>query len=79
MIDYALYSLYCVFENLTSIPVQRNPLFWCEELTLWKRPWCWERLKAGGDGDYWGWDGWIASLTWSGGGDGQGSMTCYSP
>ena len=24
---------------------------WCEELTHWKRPWCWERLKAGGDGD----------------------------
>ena len=24
---------------------------WCEELTHWKRPWCWERLKAGGEGD----------------------------
>ena len=24
---------------------------WCEELTLWKRPWCWGRLKAGGEGD----------------------------
>ena len=24
---------------------------WCEELTHWKRPWCWERLKAGGKGD----------------------------
>ena len=23
---------------------------WCKELTLWKRPWCWERLKAGGEG-----------------------------
>ena len=23
---------------------------WCEELTHWKRPWCWERLKAGGEG-----------------------------
>ena len=21
---------------------------WCEELTDWKRSWCWERLKAGG-------------------------------
>ena len=21
---------------------------WCEELTHWKRPWCWERLRAGG-------------------------------
>ena len=24
---------------------------WCEELTLCKRPWCWGRLKAGGEGD----------------------------
>ena len=36
---------------------------WCEELTLVKRPWCWERLKAGGEGDNRGWDGWMASLT----------------
>ena len=28
-----------------------------------KRPWCWERLKAGGKGDDRGWDGWMASLT----------------
>ena len=28
----------------------------------WKRPWCWERLKAG-EGDDRGWDGWMASLT----------------
>ena len=24
---------------------------WCEELTHWKRPWSWERVKAGGEGD----------------------------
>ena len=36
---------------------------WCEELTHWKRPWCWERVKAGGEGDARGWDGWMASLT----------------
>ena len=24
---------------------------WCEELTHWKRPWCWEGLGAGGEGD----------------------------
>ena len=24
---------------------------WCKELTQWKRPWCWERLKAGEEGD----------------------------
>ena len=37
---------------------------WCEELTHWKRPWCWERLKAGGEGDNRGWGGWMASPTW---------------
>ena len=36
---------------------------WCKELTHWKRPWCWERLKAGGKGDDRGWDGWMASPT----------------
>ena len=42
-----------------------NPLAtWCEELTHWKRPWCWERLKAGEEGDDRGWDGWMAPLTW---------------
>ena len=34
---------------------------WCEELTHWKRPWCWEGLGAGGEGDDRGWDGWMAS------------------
>jgi len=36
---------------------------WCEELTHWKKPWCWESLKVGGKGDDGGWDGWMASLT----------------
>ena len=36
---------------------------WCEELTPLKRPWCWERLKAGGEGDDRGCDGWMASPT----------------
>ena len=36
---------------------------WYEELTQWKRPWCWERLRAGGEGDDRRWDGWMASLT----------------
>ena len=37
---------------------------WCEELTYLKRPWCWEKLKAGREGDNRGLDGWMASLTW---------------
>ena len=59
---------------------------WCKELTHLKRPWCWERLRAGGEGDDRGWDGWMASptqWTWvwvnSGVGDGQGGLGCCSP
>ena len=35
----------------------------CEELTRWKRPWCWEGLGAGGEREKRGWDGWMASPT----------------
>ena len=40
---------------------------WCKELTHLKRPWCWEGLETGREGDNRGWDGWTASLiqwTW---------------
>ena len=54
-----------------------------EELTHWKRLWCWEGLGAGGEGDDRGWDGWMASLIdgreseWTpGAGDGQGGLVC---
>ena len=57
---------------------------WCKELTHLKRPWCWERLKAGGEGDYRGWDaGWHHRLNghgfgWTlGVGDGQRGLTCW--
>ena len=59
---------------------------WREELTPWKRLWCWERLKAGREGDDRGWNGWMAH--WlnghefkpaSGVGDGQGSLVYSSP
>ena len=36
---------------------------WGKELTHLKRPWCWERLGAGGEGDDRGWEGWMASPT----------------
>ena len=36
----------------------------CEELTHWIRPLCWEGLKAGGEEDNRGWDGWTASPAW---------------
>ena len=35
----------------------------CEELTHWKRLWCWEGLGEGGERDDRAWDGWMASLT----------------
>ena len=39
-------------------------LMW--RVDLLKRTWCWERLRAGGEGDDRGWDGWIASSSqWS--------------
>ena len=39
---------------------------WCEELTHWKRPWCWERLKAGREEGIRGWDGWMpSSMQWT--------------
>ena len=42
-----------------------TPILWPlhEELTHWKRPWCWEGLEAGEEGDNRGWDGWMASPT----------------
>ena len=43
-----------------------TPILWPPDAKSWlirKRPWCWERLRAGGGGDYRGWDGWMASLT----------------
>ena len=36
---------------------------WCKELTHLQKPWCWERLKPGGEGDDRGWDSWMASPT----------------
>ena len=43
-----------------------TPILWPphEELTHRKRPWCWEGLGEGGEGDDRGWDGWMASPTW---------------
>ena len=36
---------------------------WYKEPTHWKRPWCWERLRVGGEGDNRVWDDWMASPT----------------
>ena len=79
--------------NLSWIFIGRTdaetPILWPpdgEELTHWKRSWCWERLKADGEGDDRGWDGWMASSLYGHEfeqaprvGDGQGSLVCCSP
>ena len=59
---------------------------WCKEPTRWKRPQCWERLKAGGEGDDRGWVvGWHHQLNGHEfeqtlrDGEGQGSLACCSP
>ena len=42
------------------------PILWppdAKKPTRWKRPWCWERLKAKGEGGNRGWGGWMASPT----------------
>ena len=44
-----------------------TPILWPPEGDSLKSPWCWKRLKAGGEGDDRGWDVWMASLaqwTW---------------
>ena len=61
----------------TNIPIDVYYIYTlatsCEELTHWKRLWCWERLGAGGEGDDRGWDGpsppqwtwvWVNSGSW---------------
>ena len=57
---------YFIFVGRTDAEAENSNTLatWCKELTHWKRPWCWERLKAGRKGDDRGWDGWMTSLTW---------------
>ena len=59
---------------------------WCEELTRWKRLWCWEILTAGGKGmtedEMVGWHHRLDGHEFEqapGVGDGQGGLKCYSP
>ena len=52
--------------NLQIIKAMLFSLIICEELTHWKRPWCWEGLRAEGEGDDRGWDGGMASpIQWT--------------
>ena len=40
-----------------------TPILWPSDAKNWERPWCWERLKRGGEGDNRGWDSWMSSPT----------------
>ena len=55
-----------VFIGRTDVEVE-TPILWPPDVKNWvsnhKRPWCWERLRAGGEGDDRGRDGWMASPT----------------
>ena len=74
-----LYLISCTYQLNQSILKEINPTLhwknwcwswssntlatWCKKPAHWERPWCWERLRAGGEGDNRGWDGWMASPT----------------
>ena len=54
-----------IFTERTDVEAE-TPILWppdAKSWLIWKRPWCWERLRAGGEGEDRGWDGWIASPT----------------
>ena len=51
-----------IFIGRTDVEAEA-PILWPPDAKSWKRPWWWERLKAGGAGDDRGWDGWMTSLT----------------
>ena len=54
-----------VFIGRTDVEAE-NPILWPPDAKSWLiwKDWCWERLRAGGEGGDRGWDGWMASLTW---------------
>ena len=54
-----------VFIGRTDVEAwnSNNLATWREQLTHLKRPWRWERLRAGEEGNDRGWDGRMASLT----------------
>ena len=52
--------------SLEGLRLKLKLQFWPPDVKsqlIWKRPWCWKRLKTGGKGDDRGWDGWMASTT----------------
>ena len=59
---FTMFWWFLPYNNMNQPKVYTSAT-WREELTHWKRAWCWERLRAGGKAGGRGWDGWIASST----------------
>ena len=51
-----------VFTGRTDVEAE-TPTLWPPDAKSWLIPWCWERLRAGGEGNNRRWDGWMASPT----------------
>ena len=54
-----------IFIGRTDVEAE-TPILWTSDAKswpIWKRPWCWEGLKVGGEVDNREWDGWMASPT----------------
>ena len=56
--EYSMEGLVLKLKNSSTLAT------WWENLSPWKRPWSWKRLKAGGKWVDRGWGGWMVSLTW---------------
>ena len=68
--NFPFLSISCMIvnENIDPLHIAYNSgintwATWCKEPTQWERPWCWEGLRAGGEGGDREWDDWMASLT----------------
>ena len=57
------WSLHCAHWKRDCFLVSNSNTLatWCEDLAPLKRPWCWQRLRSGGEGDDRGWNDWMAS------------------
>ena len=53
-----------VFTGRTDVEAE-TPILWPPDAKSWhlKGPWCWQRLKAEGEGHDRGWNGWMESST----------------
>ena len=64
MASYTMEKKAIIYSTLLSNRLSpKTSATWHKKLTHWKRLWCWERLKAGGEESNGGWDGWMASPT----------------